>query len=918
MSDNILEPNINGLPPITDWQKVFLVLQQANEAFLRGATLPELGKQIIGDVQIQGSDFVDLPVAETTDPVALPIPSTGNKFGFLADGKFTQPTGGTLEYSSTQWGLTLFDGVKWVKKFTLDLPVPAAIGKVESGNNNAVSGEEVFNNTLVKGVYIDGNKYSSSNDIPSKYIQNSTGILVDSTSGYVVSGVMPAKDGDKVYLINWVRTASFCVRFIDSGGSPIKPLHSDGTEFSSYNETFLGHIVAPPDSVGVQLTVKFNGVGDQSALVVNNSGNLSEKIKPEYISANGEVKKDDESPISGNTANAVLVKKETIIDGENLYDYKTDIEGIYINTNNGSNASNATSAMSQPINVTDIDKVVIKNRTGNAGYRFLSESNTPMKALDVNGNQFATFGGVMNGEFYKPEGSVYFQFTTKFTGTTNRDKTIVNESGLLKPQFKSDLIPVDTDGKLSVDKSGVNFSVNGKLNDGTVITNNFITRSGADNLSNPNFNLISDMVNGVLFKDSFDDISPVNLYDNRYIGGNHGWSVSYNVTKSAHGKSFADVGSVYTDSNSNDFVIIRIISDSVITVCARNKATDGYSFDHPQPQGTLNYKSNGTNTGAITSFESARNLNLFNTVKLNSTRVVCDTKEVVADGSYWGQDISITEDYDVFELDSVLAQLIANRPSGGYSSNPNLNSFAANKLFNHSIVYQWKAPGKCTISHSFLAYRKLKFNFHSIIQCSALTSTSAKIYIPKSLPVGGVDYRLAGTYNAPASDVNIVQSAWEYPSNAPDRVLNFITGNYGIHVGYVKDLGSSVDRATLVNNAVRLATTKKIYPNAIDTNVVLESGSYYSIVAFRNIVDMRALGGVKTSIDMVEAGDSLYVLVDYHTPGMDEIEIPDKWLGKSITVIESRKASLLGNVSTKKMRINSTANDYGFIIIKIT
>ncbi|MGJ1416158.1 alpha-L-fucosidase [Sphingobacterium multivorum] len=122
MNDNILEPNINGLPPITDWQKIFLVLQQANETFLRGATLQEFSRQVIGDVEIQGADFVDLPMAEDSTPVALPIPATGNKFGFLANGKFTQPTGGTLEYSATQWGLTLFDGDKWVKKFTLDLP----------------------------------------------------------------------------------------------------------------------------------------------------------------------------------------------------------------------------------------------------------------------------------------------------------------------------------------------------------------------------------------------------------------------------------------------------------------------------------------------------------------------------------------------------------------------------------------------------------------------------------------------------------------------------------------------------------------------------------------------------------------------------------------------------------------------------
>lgn len=157
MNDNILEPTINGLPPITDWQKVFLVLQQANEAFLRGATLPELGKQIIGDVQIQGADFVDLPVAETTDPVPLPIPETGNKFGFLADGKFTQPTGGTLEYSATQWGLTLFDGDKWVKKFTLDMPnntVNELGVAVDKSLSQDISTQSIKSTSLpIKGTY---------------------------------------------------------------------------------------------------------------------------------------------------------------------------------------------------------------------------------------------------------------------------------------------------------------------------------------------------------------------------------------------------------------------------------------------------------------------------------------------------------------------------------------------------------------------------------------------------------------------------------------------------------------------------------------------------------------------------------------------------------------------------------------------
>ncbi|NJI75821.1 hypothetical protein HCX49_21730 [Sphingobacterium kitahiroshimense] len=118
----LLDPNFNGLPPVTDWEKVFIALQQANEKVFRGASAKEFGKQVIGDVAIQGADFEDLPIATSSAPVVLPIPQAEMKFGFLANGRYTQPNGPDLEYSTTQWGLTLFDGVRWIKKFTLDLP----------------------------------------------------------------------------------------------------------------------------------------------------------------------------------------------------------------------------------------------------------------------------------------------------------------------------------------------------------------------------------------------------------------------------------------------------------------------------------------------------------------------------------------------------------------------------------------------------------------------------------------------------------------------------------------------------------------------------------------------------------------------------------------------------------------------------
>ena len=234
MSDNILEPTINGLPPVTDWQKVFLALQQANETFLRGATLPEFGKQIIGDVEIQGADYYDLPVATSSTPVALPIPTVSNKFGFLANGKYSQPTGGTLEYSATQWGLALFDGTKWVKKFTLDLPMQQGV-PVLNPTGSGIPTEKATAEYVAPIAYkVDniGKEIISFNPTPSEatgdtansqfgigYIFNIKNVSFDKIEGYILGSNANADILLNIYLID----------SIPSAGSSISlptPIHS--------------------------------------------------------------------------------------------------------------------------------------------------------------------------------------------------------------------------------------------------------------------------------------------------------------------------------------------------------------------------------------------------------------------------------------------------------------------------------------------------------------------------------------------------------------------------------------------------------------------------------------------------------------------------------------------------------------------
>jgi len=79
-------------------------------------------------------------------------------------------------------------------------------------------------------------------------------------------------------------------------------------------------------------------------------------------------------------------------------------------------------------------------------------------------------------------------------------------------------------------------------------------------LGNPVFNFNNDKYNGKTIRLNGDDVAPVRMMG-ATIGANHGYSRS-NLTLAAHGKTVADVGSVWSDGT-NEWVIVQINSGRI-------------------------------------------------------------------------------------------------------------------------------------------------------------------------------------------------------------------------------------------------------------------------------------------------------------------------------------------------------------------
>lgn len=457
----------------------------------------------------------------------------------------------------------------------------------------------------------------------------------------------------------------------------------------------------------------------------------------------------------------------------------------------------------------------------------------------------------------------------------------------------------------------------------------------SSNTNNPVLNLVSDYlctkngdpaVSAVALKSAVDDVCPANL-NGSYIGGNHSWGQPYNVQMTGHGKTLADVGSVYKNASDVEFVIMRIIDADNLWIVSKNQAVDGFTYTFVAPSGVLTYVSNGTNTGSITVASSATVFNAYTTVGASTTKILIDGKnEITADGTYNGTFLDIVENYDVFDLPSIIARLIANRPGGGYVSAPQFNSLSGTeKLFNHAINYRFTKNGNTVVSTTIRTYKKLKMSFHGFIQSIALTT--GNIYCPKSLPISDgsttFDFRQITNWTAaPLIPLYLSPTYWENAVSPPDRVMN-MNASVNLMMGYIIDRGIEAYRKDNVYNAMFFNTSRKIYPMGVhyQTPYVMEANTFFSAIAYRSFTNPANNPAGRTNYNYVDVGTKTFVFLDYHGSLSDFIQPEPEWIGKQILVREKNaQCTLLGDVVTGAIEILSTATptNYGYIVLEIS
>lgn len=518
-------------------------------------------------------------------------------------------------------------------------------------------------------------------------------------------------------------------------------------------------------------------------------------------------------------------------------------------------------------------------------------------------------------------GSVLGDFTYNIPDIKNRISNLNNEIGDIKDSISTQKLSTFTYSKVG------DSSISSPFDSGVFKFSLNIHREVIDFSQNPNVNFSpaylypSDNTARVpLHTAVVDDITPAN-FNATYIGGNHGCDDSRKCTVTAHGKTYADIGSKW-QNNGNQYTIIGIIDEDHIVLLGENTKVYPIFQMSVAPTGEYTHLSGATNTSSFTVSESVL-VQLKPAITKSEKNIYIDGKEITEEGEYSFNELKICETYDILNVADILTYVQSK--VGTFDANPDFSEFDVPKVARLTISYIFKSAYQMFIATSFSTLQDIEFSYFGFTQQGVLAGDNIKMYIPKALPItdtdGQKDFRLLRDYDIKSSGLYISNDLWENPLLPPDRWLE-VSENCAINSGYLFDYGIAGEkRKDYTDKAFMLLNTLKTYPIGASKIHTMSSGDSISAVVWRTYMPLGAIdkNGILCA-NKFEFEGKLYMYLDFNAEGFYDISVPEKYAGKEVFVFESSSnAKLLTPISGNKLLVKVDSADpmYAYIVLQI-
>lgn len=329
----------------------------------------------------------------------------------------------------------------------------------------------------------------------------------------------------------------------------------------------------------------------------------------------------------------------------------------------------------------------------------------------------------------------------------------------------------------------------------------------------------------VILSTTTDEATPIEV-NGEHIGANHGEPVLIEVVPQIMDKLCLDIGSVWQDLDGDRFTLLRVEADRMFFVSDNIGESDlRYAFKK-KINGCLTHVSGAENTAQI-NIEKQRLKFL-----APALRHICRQVNAVVGGVVkpaidvsTADSCEIIDEYYIINPATVASAVIAGKPIGGYSENPELSKYGE-PMVHYKVTYRILSDG--TVLSEVDIKRLSGVLWHRCMghmcqdRCNAYFGGVYRI-MPKILPIvtDGVTYDFSVPLRVDVGgyphEVDLTPDLWLDKNSPPDKMVDIMRDNGGKAVlafaaGYLPlfDAEKSVRRG--VCEAGKLFATRKFYP----------------------------------------------------------------------------------------------------------
>lgn len=440
---------------------------------------------------------------------------------------------------------------------------------------------------------------------------------------------------------------------------------------------------------------------------------------------------------------------------------------------------------------------------------------------------------------------------------------------------------------------------------------------------------------GVLIKDTAFDEPTVYLNQSFYSReSSHRWPIV--VTKAAHGKTFADIGSIWKTSANVEYTILRIVDANSFIALPQNTAVGQYSFPF-MAGSTLEHVSGAVNTGTLTGITYTRagdsanqtTPGMFGFAKVARAEVRGNGGELIPqDSEELGvfKYVDIQEEIEYLDLEEVRAAVISQKPVGGYSANPDFFGLSGvSNLF--TTVSTRRLLGNGVMLTFFTVNLRKAANITAIyLGGASLTAQASQIFVPGTKPIvkgsKTYDFKSGIAPSYLTETVGILPTDWENADEAADTVIITLengTQEIGSIDGYGYMAGAKPAMKYFQDSLVYwapMATSKIRLPN-YGADEYFQSGASVSVASYMSFTHESSFSN-RLSYTTFEHAGEVYGSAYYAAPMKDIFSINSDVSGfKLETLRRSNTVSELPSVAGHRMHVQvSTPGNWGYLKFK--